>query len=44
MAKKKYCAARVGKVPGIYHTCNTCKEYKAQVDGVGDALYKSFIH
>lgn len=39
MAKRKYYAVRVGKVPGIYSTWEECK---AQVDGVSGALYKSF--
>lgn len=39
MAKKKYYAVRIGKVPGVY---NTWEECKAQTDGVSGALYKSF--
>lgn len=39
MAKRKYYAVRVGKVPGIYSTWEECK---AQVDGVSGASYKSF--
>lgn len=39
MAKRKYYAVRVGKVPGIY---NTWEECKAHVEGVSGALYKSF--
>ena len=39
MAKKKYYAVRIGKVPGIYETWNDCT---AQVNGVSGAEYKSF--
>ena len=39
MAKRKYYAVRVGKIPGIYSTWEECK---AQVDGVSGASYKSF--
>ena len=39
MAKKKYYAVRVGKVPGIYSTWDQCKE---QINGVSGAQYKSF--
>lgn len=39
MAKKKYYAVRIGKVPGIYSTWAECKEH---VNGVAGAVYKSF--
>ena len=39
MAKRKYYAVMVGKVPGIYSTWDQCKE---QTDGVSGAQYKSF--
>lgn len=39
MAKKKYYAVRIGKVPGIYSTWEQCKE---QTEGVSGAQYKSF--
>lgn len=39
MAKKKYYAVRVGKIPGIYSTWNECQE---QVKGFSGAEYKSF--
>ena len=39
MAKKKFYAVKVGKIPGIYSTWNECE---AQVKGVSGAKYKSF--
>lgn len=39
MAKKKYYAVQVGKIPGIYGTWDECK---AQTEGVSGAKYKSF--
>jgi ribonuclease HI len=39
MAKKKYYAVIIGKVPGIYSTWDQCKE---QTNGVPGAQYKSF--
>ncbi|OUO75544.1 hypothetical protein B5F53_18225 [Blautia sp. An249] len=39
MAKKKYYAVKVGRIPGIYGTWDECK---AQTDGVSGAQYKSF--
>lgn len=39
MAKKKYYAVRVGRIPGIYNTWDECK---TQTDGVSGAKYKSF--
>lgn len=40
MAKKKYYAVKVGKVPGIYGTWDECK---AQTDGVSGAKFQSFV-
>ena len=39
MAKKKFYAVKVGKVPGIYSTWSECEE---QVKGCPSASYKSF--
>jgi len=39
MAKKKYYAVQVGRIPGIYGTWDECK---AQTEGVSGAKYKSF--
>ena len=39
MAKKKYYAVRIGKVPGIYSTWDQCKE---QTEGVSGAQHKAF--
>lgn len=39
MAKKKYYAVQVGRIPGIYCTWDECK---AQIEGVSGAKYKSF--
>lgn len=39
MAKKKYYAVKIGRIPGIYGTWDECK---AQTDGVAGAQYKSF--
>lgn len=39
MAKKKYYAVQVGKIPGIYGTWDECK---TQTEGVSGAKYKSF--
>ncbi len=39
MAKSKFYAVKVGKVPGVYRTWDECK---AQVDGFSGAIYKSF--
>ncbi len=39
MAKKKFYAVKVGKVPGIYSTWSECEE---QVKGFPSASYKSF--
>ena len=39
MAKKKYYAVQVGRIPGIYGTWDECK---AQIEGVSGAKYKSF--
>ena len=40
MAKKKYYAVQVGRIPGIYGTWEECK---AQTDGVSGAKHKSFL-
>lgn len=39
MAKQKYYAVKIGKIPGIY---NTWVECEAQVKGISGAKYKSF--
>ena len=39
MAKRKFYAVKIGKVPGIYGTWDECK---LQVEGVSGAVYKSF--
>lgn len=39
MAKQKYYAVRIGRVPGIYSTWNQAEE---QVKGFSGAIYKSF--
>lgn len=39
MGKKKYYAVKHGKTPGVYDTWEACK---SQVDGVSNAVYKSF--
>lgn len=39
MAKKKYYAVTVGRIPGIYGTWDQCKE---QTDGFSGAKYQSF--
>ena len=39
MAKKKYYAVKIGRIPGIYGTWDECK---AQTDGFSGAQYKSF--
>lgn len=39
MAKKKFYAVKVGKVPGIYSTWNECED---QVKGFPGAVYKSY--
>lgn len=39
MAKKKFYAVKVGKVPGIYSTWSECEE---QVKGFPGAIYKAF--
>lgn len=39
MAKKKYYAVQVGRIPGIYGTWDECK---AQTEGVSGAKHKTF--
>ena len=39
MAKKRYYVVWNGLVPGVYHTWDECQ---AQINGVKQALYKSF--
>lgn len=39
MAKKKFYAVKVGKIPGIYCTWSECEE---QIKGFSGAVYKSF--
>lgn len=41
MAKKKFYAVKVGKIPGIYSTWNECE---AQVKGVSGAKYSLLLH
>lgn len=40
MAKKKFYAVKVGKIPGIYSTWDECQ---LQVDGVSGAKYQGFL-
>ncbi|MFR1286910.1 MAG: viroplasmin family protein [Subdoligranulum sp.] len=40
MAKKKYYAVQVGRIPGIYGTWDECK---AQTEGVSGAKHKTLF-
>lgn len=39
MAKNKYYAVKIGKVPGVYESWEDCKE---MIDGFSNADYKAF--